>query len=59
MGVPNLGELLIILFIVLLVFGAAKMPVLGDAFGRTILHLRRSLAGGGAPRPPASKNSGR
>lgn len=59
MGVPNLGELLIILFIVLLVFGAAKMPALGDAFGRAILHLRRSLAGSGAGRPPASKNTGR
>ena len=59
MGVPNLGELLIITFIVLLVFGAAKMPAIGDAFGRAILHLRRSISGSGAPRPPASKHPGR
>jgi sec-independent protein translocase protein TatA len=59
MGVPNLGELLIILFIVLLVFGAAKMPALGDAFGRAILNLRRSQAGSGGQRPPASKKAGR
>jgi len=57
MGVPNLGELLIILFIVLLVFGAAKMPALGDAIGRAIHGLRRSLAGGEAERPSASRDA--
>ncbi|WP_373044623.1 twin-arginine translocase TatA/TatE family subunit [Vulgatibacter sp.] len=57
MGVPNLGELLIILFIVLLVFGAAKMPALGEALGRAVHNLRRSVAGPGAGRPPASKNA--
>jgi sec-independent protein translocase protein TatA len=42
MEMPNLGEMLIILFIVLLVFGAAKMPALGDAVGRALLQLRRA-----------------
>lgn len=39
MGVPNLGDLLIILFIVFLVFGAGKIPALADAIARGIRAL--------------------
>ncbi len=49
---PNLGELFIILFIVLLVFGAAKMPALGDRLGRAIGQARRT-----ASAPPHGKAS--
>ena len=41
MGFPDFGQVLIILFIVLLVFGAAKMPVLGDRLGRFVQQRRR------------------
>lgn len=42
---PGMGELLIILVIVLLIFGAGKLPAIGDALGRTIKNFRRSATG--------------
>jgi sec-independent protein translocase protein TatA len=42
---PGLPELLVILLIVLLIFGAGKLPAIGDALGRTIKNFRRSAAG--------------
>ncbi len=41
---PNLGimELVLILFIVLVVFGAGKLPQLGDALGRSIRNFKRA-----------------
>jgi sec-independent protein translocase protein TatA len=39
------GELLIILVIVLLVFGAGKLPQIGDALGRSIKNFKRAAAG--------------
>ena len=41
-GVP---ELLIILVIVLLIFGAGKLPAIGDALGRSIKNFKRSTSG--------------
>ena len=38
-------ELLIILAIVILVFGAAKIPQLGDAMGKGIRNFKKSLTG--------------
>ncbi len=43
-GVP---ELLIILLILLLIFGASRLPQLGRAIGRTIRELREGLSGKG------------
>jgi len=40
-----MGELLIILVIVLLIFGAGKLPAIGDALGRSIKNFRRSATG--------------
>jgi sec-independent protein translocase protein TatA len=40
-----MGELLIILVIVLLIFGAGKLPAIGDALGRSIKNFKRSAAG--------------
>jgi sec-independent protein translocase protein TatA len=37
-----MGELLIILTIVLLVFGAGKLPTIGDALGRSIRNFKRA-----------------
>jgi sec-independent protein translocase protein TatA len=40
-----MGELLIILVIVLLVFGAGKLPAIGDSLGRSIKNFRRAAGG--------------
>ena len=41
MRMPGMGELLIILVIVLLVFGANKLPQLGDGIGKAIKNFKR------------------
>ena len=51
----GMGELLIILVIVLLVFGATKLPQIGDALGRSIKNFKR--AQGGADELEVSKKS--
>ena len=38
---PGIPELLIILTIVLLIFGAGKLPAIGDALGRSIKNFKR------------------
>ncbi|HVK84308.1 MAG TPA: twin-arginine translocase TatA/TatE family subunit [Kofleriaceae bacterium] len=42
---PGMGELLVILAIVLVVFGANKLPGIGDALGRSIKNFKRASAG--------------
>jgi sec-independent protein translocase protein TatA len=42
---PGMGELLIILLIVLLIFGAGKLPQIGEALGRSIKNFKRSTTG--------------
>jgi sec-independent protein translocase protein TatA len=37
-----MGELLIILLIVLLIFGAGKLPQIGDSLGRSIRNFKRA-----------------
>jgi len=39
---PGMGELVIILLIVLVVFGANKLPQIGDALGRSIKNFKRA-----------------
>lgn len=43
---PNLGfsELVVILMIVVLVFGASRLPALGESVGKTIRNLKRGMA---------------
>ena len=41
---PGMGELLIILLIVLLIFGAGKLPQIGDSLGRSIRNFKRASA---------------
>jgi TatA/E family protein of Tat protein translocase len=38
---PGLADLLLILFVVLLIFGASKLPAIATAMGKTILNLRQ------------------
>ena len=42
---PGMGELVIILLIVLVVFGANKLPAIGDALGRSIKNFKRATKG--------------
>ena len=39
------GELIILLIIVLLVFGAGKLPQIGDALGKSIKNFKRAANG--------------
>jgi sec-independent protein translocase protein TatA len=42
---PGMGELLIIMVIVMLIFGAGKLPAIGEALGRSIKNFKRSSNG--------------
>jgi sec-independent protein translocase protein TatA len=42
---PGIGELIIILVIILVVFGAGKLPQIGDALGRSIRNFKRASSG--------------
>ena len=39
------GEIILIIFLVLVVFGASKLPQLGDGLGRAIGSFKRALTG--------------
>lgn len=39
----GLPELLIILFIILIIFGAAKLPQIGEGLGKGISNFKKSL----------------
>jgi sec-independent protein translocase protein TatA len=41
----GMGELLVILVIVIVIFGAGKLPQIGDALGRSIKNFKRASAG--------------
>jgi sec-independent protein translocase protein TatA len=45
-GTLGLPELLIILFILFLIFGASKLPQLGAGLGEGIKNFKRSIKGG-------------
>lgn len=52
LGVP---ELLLILFIVIIIFGAGKLPVLGRGLGEGIKNFRNALRGEKKEEPPETK----
>jgi sec-independent protein translocase protein TatA len=39
------GEIILIIFVITIVFGAAKLPQLGDGLGRAIGSFKRALGG--------------
>ena len=47
----GMGELVIILVIVTVVFGATKLPALGDGLGKAIKNFKRSIESGGLGAP--------
>jgi sec-independent protein translocase protein TatA len=44
-GTPGPVELIIILVIVLLIFGAGKLPQIGDALGKSIRNFKSATSG--------------
>ena len=42
-GHLGMGELIVILLIVVVVFGAGKLPQLGDALGKTVKNFKRGM----------------
>jgi sec-independent protein translocase protein TatA len=48
----GMGELLIILLIVVLLFGASKLPQLGKALGETMRNFKKSSASAEAEKKP-------
>lgn len=55
---PNLGlpELLVILFIVVLIFGAAKLPQLGRGVGEGIKNFKDAMKTGQSGKDEVSKD---
>lgn len=45
MGCPSFQESLIIVFVIVLVLGATRLPQIGDALGRSIRNFKRGLKG--------------
>jgi sec-independent protein translocase protein TatA len=52
--VPNFAELIVIFMILLLVFGASRLPALGEGLGRTIRGFKRGIGGGEGADTPSS-----
>ena len=57
----GMGELVVVLIVVLLVFGANKIPALGDGLGKAIRNFKKSVSEDPAidvtpkkPSPPAT-----
>jgi sec-independent protein translocase protein TatA len=48
-GMPGMWEWIIILLVVLLLFGATKLPKLGKGLGAGIRNFKEGLKGGGDP----------
>mgnify|MGYP000389187389 CR=1 FL=1 len=50
LGSVGLPELLVLLVIVVIIFGASRLPQLGRGLGEGIRNLRSALRGGEPPR---------
>jgi sec-independent protein translocase protein TatA len=54
-----MGELLVILFLVLLFFGAGRLGGLGGALGKSLRNVKDAVSGGAQkPPPPAGGSKG-
>jgi sec-independent protein translocase protein TatA len=42
---PSTSEWILILIVIVLVFGATKLPQLGDGLGRAIKNFKRAISG--------------
>jgi sec-independent protein translocase protein TatA len=52
------GELLVILFLVLLFFGAGRLGGLGAALGKSLRNVKDAVGGGPQKPPPAGGSKG-
>jgi sec-independent protein translocase protein TatA len=52
MGRLGMGELIVILIIVLIIFGAGKLPQIGEALGRSIRGFKKGVADEEKPAAP-------
>jgi sec-independent protein translocase protein TatA len=43
--VPSFSELLVIIFVVVLIFGAQRLPQIGNGLGRAIRNFKTALKG--------------
>ena len=50
-------ELMVILIIIMIIFGAGKLPEIGSAFGRSIKNFKTSMAGLRSPRLPRRRGA--
>jgi sec-independent protein translocase protein TatA len=41
----GIGELLLILLIVMVIFGAGKLPQIGEGLGKAITNFKKSISG--------------
>lgn len=57
---PNLGptELVLLLFVVMIVFGAGKLPEVGGAIGKGIREFRKAQTELEDPNPPKEGSQG-
>lgn len=53
-GTIGTPELIIILIIIVLIFGASKLPQLGGAMGKTIKNFKSEMRDGMAETPPGA-----
>ena len=45
-GRLGMGELVVILLIVIVIFGAGKLPQIGEGLGKAITNFKKSVGGG-------------
>ena len=53
----GIGEAVIILFVVVLLFGGKKLPALGKALGQSITSFKSGLKGPDQPQDPDQSNA--
>lgn len=56
---PGFQELLVILLIVIIIFGASKLPQLGKGLGEGIRNFKKGLKSDDSSAPDESENSSR
>ena len=57
MAVPGVGELLIIGFVFVMLFGATKLPQLGGAIGESIKNFKKGIRDDDTPKLEDQKNT--
>ena len=56
-GRLGMGELIVILLIVVVIFGAGKLPQIGEGLGKAITNFKKSVASGKEEEPSKDDKS--